>query len=94
MTSHELKQVLDFEAGLKPGDRVLACWTNCHRDYTEIAEVVRVNRASIRIRLVTASDGYGMGQEFPVPRYCAQRWSWNNCAMPLDGYPSTRTEAL
>jgi hypothetical protein len=83
VVSNRVNQVnnqIDFERELVPGAVVLACWTSCYRYYSAKAEVVRVNSASVRIRLVECltGQGYSPGREFSLPRFYADRWSVNN----------------
>lgn len=48
---------------LTVGMVVEARWTNSHSYYAEPAEVVRVNRSSVRVRVL---DGYLKGREIPL----------------------------
>ena len=83
--------VLEWENGLRPGDPVLACWTNSFRYYQVPAEVVRNNAASVRIRLTTDHDGYRAGQQFAIPKLASpsgmfnEKWSPNNRVLPVEG---------
>ncbi len=69
------------------GQTVEACWTSCYSDYSARAEVVRVNRQSLRVRLVEAVTiggrvVYPAGRELVLPRFTAATWSARNCAEP------------
>jgi hypothetical protein len=87
----DLRPTIDFDAALAPGQRVEARWTNSHRAFRGAAEVVRVNRASIRVRLL-APVGYGgeftypTGHAIVLPRFGMHsgmdKWSVNNGAFP------------
>lgn len=74
--------LVDFDAALAPGQVVEARWTNSFNFYRERAEVVAVNRASVRVR---ALAGYMAtpGRTFTIPRITARTWSANNCVAPL-----------
>lgn len=78
-----------LDAALKPGDTVQARWTNCHSYWSAKATVVRVNRASLRVRLaesitVGAEVFYAEGREIVLPRpgfhSGGAKWSVNNGA--------------
>lgn len=76
-----------WEFSLKPGDPVEARWTNSYTGYVHPAEVVRVNRKSVRIRLlkdihVGGRLVYEAGREFSLPRVWSAEWSMNNCVLP------------
>lgn len=78
---------LDWESGLKPGDEVLARWTNNFCNWAVNAVVVRVNRASIRVSLarevvVEGKTVYPLGHEIVLPRIGARTHSVNNTAAP------------
>ncbi len=82
--------ILDWENGLQPEDRVIACWTNSFRYYRVPAVVVRNNVASVRIRLTEDRDGYRAGREFAIPKLSSLRnmfndkWSLHNRVVPVD----------
>jgi hypothetical protein len=66
---------------LTAGMVVEARWTNSHAYYAEPAEVVRVNRSSVRVRVL---DGYLKGREIPLPLIFANGWSQNNGSFTFD----------
>lgn len=66
---------------LTVGMVVEARWTNSHSYYAEPAEVVRVNRSSVRVRVL---DGYLKGREIPLPLIFANGWSQNNGSFTFD----------
>ncbi len=70
---------LAFETALAPGMKVEARWTNCHNYYGEPAEIVRVNRSSVRVRVLA---GYLAGRETSMPRMFGNKWSANNGVFP------------
>jgi hypothetical protein len=80
----------EWENTLTPGTEVVARWTNNFSYWHARAEIVRVNRASVRVRLVEAIFGaqgqviYPAGREIVVPRcvISARTWSINNCVAP------------
>lgn len=61
-----------FEASLAPGSRVQARFSNGSYTLIGDAEVVRINRASIRVKLIRAASNKGVsfpaGTEFTLPR--------------------------
>jgi hypothetical protein len=76
-----------FNQQLAVGQMIEARWTACHGYFTGQAEVVRVNRTSVRVRLLhDVGDGaYAAGREVVLPlpfRSGANRWSFNNGAFP------------
>lgn len=86
MDVNEFRTIADWERSLKPGDKVFRRWTWSNDYYAEPAEVVRVNRASIRVRVLS---GYLAGQCVPSPRFCNGTgsfcdtgWSAHNCLTP------------
>lgn len=85
----EWQKQVTFEAALRVGDVVEARWTNCYEYYRVAAVIVRVNRKSVRVRLLRAQSGYPEGWEIPIPRFDPlngnNRWSVNNGVFPIDG---------
>jgi len=73
-------EVLDFESRIVAGMKVQARWTNCGNFYREEAEIVRVNRASFRVRILA---GYLAGRCIAIPRVSADTWSNNNAVFPV-----------
>lgn len=73
----DIRKQIDWELGLKAGDAVEARWTNCGSAYRAAAEVVRVNRSSVR---VLVREGYLAGRTISVPlfRSMSSRWSASN----------------
>ena len=51
-----------MNTNMKPGATVTAYWTNSGHAYKASAEIVKVNRETVRVRLVTAPDGYTIGR--------------------------------
>lgn len=95
MDAREFRNVVDFEASLKPGSIVLARWTNSGRYFKGKATVVRVNAQSVRVRLlekvgVDFYGGYPEGREIVCPRLAVgsglAKWSANNRVEPLGGF--------
>lgn len=89
MTGDEFRQVVDFEASLKPGDSVRVNWTNSNSYYSANATVAKVNDKSVVVTLdeiVPASYGtYPKGQKIRVPRIAAFKlWSCNNSVQPRE----------
>lgn len=82
--------LMHWEDTLAPGDTITALWTNSYRHYEVEAQVVRVNRASIRVKLteeIRDYDGrvmYPVGRAITVPRVGNRRHGPGNCAWPLD----------
>ena len=89
MTPNEIKELLSFEDSLTVGQKVLARWTNSFNHWQTEAEIVRVYRKSVRVRLTKAIEGhYPVGQTFPIPRFdVGTGWSANNCILPLQFLP-------
>lgn len=84
MNQRELIQMrIEFEDSLRPGDEVIASWTNCYHSYNAIAKVVRVNGSSIRTEITKACGPYPVGRQITVPRFGDSRWSVNNGAFRL-----------
>lgn len=86
MNPSELRGIQAFEDGLKPGDPVVANWTNSGCAYGARAEVVRRNAKSVRVRLVEATGSYAAGREIVCPRLAfgsIDRWSANNRVEPV-----------
>lgn len=79
-----------FDTRLAVGQRVLACWTSCGCAYEAPAEISKVNRKSVRAKLLKAVDedsdfgGYPEGHELVIPRFRADRWSQNNCVTAIN----------
>ena len=96
MTGNEMKALGEFEGSLVPGMKVEVRWTNSHRFYRGLAGVVRVNKASVRVRLVEpvavgSGGGYLPGHELVMPlgytfNSGAFKWSPNNCVAPVGGF--------
>ncbi|HEV8713754.1 MAG TPA: hypothetical protein VGX03_13120 [Candidatus Binatia bacterium] len=88
MTAEEFRRQVEFENGLVPGAVVEARWTNSYNFFVAPAEVVRVNRASLRVRLlrvvkVPGWSEYPAGHGIILPRvWTNERWSANNGAFP------------
>lgn len=85
-----LEQRFLWENGLQEGEEVIANWTNNFSYWSARTEIVRVNRASVRVRLVAdvTVDGrlvYPKGRELVIPRCViqARTWSQNNCIEPV-----------
>lgn len=80
-----------FDRSLEPAQIVQVRWTNCGRYYEARATVVRINGASVRVRLEEDvgdwSDesrvAYPLGREIRVPRVLAADWSYNNGVFPV-----------
>lgn len=80
---------MDAEAKLKPGDKVIARWTNSGYHFQCPAAVVRLNDKSVRVTLdkeilkYTAPTEvlYPAGQSIIVPRMTSTSWTINNCAI-------------
>lgn len=76
-----------FDARLQPDDIVQVRWTNSGLMLRTSAQVVKVNKNSIRVKLLEATQvaelHWPAGQEFPAPRINTQGWSWNNGLFPL-----------
>lgn len=83
MTGTELMQNLEFEAGIKVGDTVVARWTNCYRYYSDVVTVVKVNKSSFRVALSGKIDGYPKGHQIPIPRMMTRTWGAPNCVRPF-----------
>ncbi len=83
------KNTLAWERNLQPGDVVIACWTNSYTAYSCRAEVVRVNKSSIRMRLldeIRYKDEllYEKGRSWSLPRIYNPRWSNSNRIAPYE----------
>jgi len=94
MTGNQYTAVVAFESGLKEGDSVEVCWTNCHRYYHATGTVARVNAKSIRVALATDVPT-GMGSPYPAGREIVvpligdfRRWSPSNRVQPVGNYPT------
>lgn len=92
MTSRELKTVIAFEQALSVGLPVRVCWTNSHNYYRAMATVIKVNKASVRVKLAAVVGGYPAGQEIRVPLFTPTTlmqgtWSCSNRVEPITGYP-------
>jgi len=72
---------MSMAESLTVGMVVEARWTNSHNYYAEPAEVVRVNRSSVRVRVL---DGYLKGREIPLPLIFANGWSQSNGSFTFD----------
>lgn len=89
-----MESLWKFEHELVPGKPVEARWTNCHRYYRAAAVVVRVNKASVRVALLTpvmygSVEVYPAGRELVMPRGFnfnsgAAKWSGNNGVFPME----------
>lgn len=79
-----------FEHELVPGQVVEARWTNSFNYYRALASVVRVNKASVRVKLtqpVMYGSTYPAGRELVMPRGFnfssgTAKWSANNGVFP------------
>ena len=87
MSADEFKTWVNWERNLKPGDKVLRRWTWSNGYYSAPAEVVKVNFASVRVRVLS---GYLAGRSVPSPRLWNETgsfrdtgWTPNNCLAPL-----------
>ena len=87
MSADEFKTWVNWERNLKPGDKVLRRWTWSNGYYSAPAEVVKVNFASVRVRVLS---GYLAGRSVPSPRLWNETGSFrdtgltpNNCLAPL-----------
>lgn len=73
-----------WEDSLRPGDVVDATWSSCYSVYSGRCEVVRVNRASVRVRLLESVMthrgvvGYPAGHELVIPRFHSRTWGYSN----------------
>jgi hypothetical protein len=79
--------LVEFNKRLTPGQQVEARWTNSFRYYIGSAEVVRLNRASVRVRLLEAigENSYPRGHVLvlPLPFLSGvDRWSHSNGVFP------------
>ncbi len=85
--SNTIKERYSFQEALKPGDIVLFRWTNNHSHYAAKAELTKVNKASVRGKLVEAEEFYPVGHEISVPKESFfpinSKWSWNNGVFPV-----------
>lgn len=86
MTGDDLREQIRLEIDLRDGDPVLVRWTSGGSYYRAHAAVVRVNDASIRVRLTERAGPYPLGHDIVVPRILSRdrdsmprRWSANNC---------------
>ena len=89
MTGEEFKELLDFEAELRQGQKVRVRWTNCFNFYEAAATVQKVNRASVVTTLdkpVAGSfGGYPAGWKITVPLWTLKSTrSNNNCVLPAN----------
>jgi hypothetical protein len=75
----DVRDQLDFERTLIPGSLITARWTWSGGIYAEPAQVLRVNQASVRVRIL---NGYLAGRETTMPRMFANKWSLNNGVFP------------
>ena len=84
VTADEVRQIIDFEAGLQVGQDVTVRWT-CGYYYQAKGKVSKINAKSLRVRLTEdiSREGkvvYPFGREIVVPRIMDPRWSINNSA--------------
>lgn len=94
-----LETMWKFEHELTPGAKVEARWTNSHHYYRAPAEVVRVNKASVRVKLTRpvmfgAAEMYPAGRELVMPRGFnfssgTAKWSSNNGVFPVPAIEGT-----
>lgn len=74
---------MQFEENLKIGDRVEARFTNISGWKRFTAEIVKINRASFRVKsLEVVWEGEKPGRVFTIPRFGAKIWSDNNGVFP------------
>jgi len=89
MTPQELREIIRFESSLKPDQIVKALWTWCGGYYGAKAQVERVNKKSVRVRLLEAVKSCYAGGTWPegyrinVPLFSSSRWSANNRVCPV-----------
>lgn len=89
MTVDELRAHLAFETSLAPGLPVTVRWTNSSHYWSGTGSIVRVNRATVRVKLahdVGGPGSYPVGREIVVPLLShlvfPNRWSVNNGVFP------------
>jgi len=88
MSAEDVKEQLEFEREVKPGDRCLSHWTNCGHYYQTEVEVVAVNAKSFRVMIAEAIDGYPVSWKINIPNFLnIDRWTWNNRLAPLQVNP-------
>jgi hypothetical protein len=80
--------LVQFNRGLQTGQAVEARWTNSFRYYSGRAEVMRVNQASARVRLLqpVGNGAYPLGHVLVLPlpfQSGMDRWSRSNGVFPL-----------
>ena len=79
MSAEKVKEQVQFECGVKVGDRCQALWTNSGRYYQTEVEVVAVNSKSFGVKIARAIEGYPVGWRINIPNFAnSDRWSWNN----------------
>jgi len=77
------REQVQFEGGVKVGDRCQALWTNCGRYYETEVEVVAVNSKSFGVKISKAIEGYPVGWRINIPNFAnSGRWTWNNRLAP------------
>jgi hypothetical protein len=81
--------LVQFNKRLSVGQQVEARWTNSFHYYSGRAEVMRVNQASARVRLLEAvgKGSYPLGHVLVLPlpfQSGLDRWSHNNGVFPAD----------
>lgn len=81
--SNIVTDTMKFNDECKPGIVGIARWTANFNYYDAKAEVITVNKSSIRVRLLEPSVGgiYAAGTELVLPRcafHCLTRWSQSN----------------
>jgi hypothetical protein len=80
--------LVQFNKQLTAGQKVEARWTNSFRYYSGHAEVMRVNQASARVRLLqpVGNGAYPLGHVLVLPlpfQSGMDRWSHSNGVFPL-----------
>lgn len=90
----DFRELCVFDSSLQVGQLVEARWTNCYHFYAAQAAVIRVNEASVRVRLVEdvragepGRIAYPAGRELRVPRVLSAGWSNNNGVFPVGAGP-------
>lgn len=81
--SNYVTDTMNFNDSLKLGTVGIARWTANFNYYDARAEVIKVNKSSIKVRLIEPSwnNIYTVGNEIILPRcafHCIHRWSANN----------------